>query len=81
MRIKEGQTVEWLDDSTLSIVSLPEVQVTYAKSLVTRAELLIRGTEAGVSIDVKVVVSFLGGDRFWGRRRQDAAAVTGLAYC
>lgn len=58
----------WKDDNTLEVISQPEVQISYAKSLVTQAELLIRGTGEGVSIDVKVVVSedtcsALGGSR------------------
>jgi hypothetical protein len=56
IRIKERQTVTWKDEASLEIVSEPEVQVSYAKSLVTRAELAVCGNSQGVSIDVKVVV-------------------------
>lgn len=57
IHIKERQTVTWVDENSLSIVSEPEVQISYAKSLVTRAELSVCGNSQGVSIDVKVVVS------------------------
>lgn len=46
----------WKGEHSLEIVSEPEVQVSYAKSLVTRAELAVTGNSQGVSIDVKVVV-------------------------
>lgn len=50
--------MSWLDDATIKIVSEPEVQVSYAKSLVTKAELMVQGSSSGVSIDVRVVVSW-----------------------
>jgi hypothetical protein len=56
IRIKERQTVTWKDEHSLEIISQPEVQVSYAKSLVTQAELNVCGNSHGVSIDVKVVV-------------------------
>lgn len=52
----------WKNEHSLEIVSEPEVQVSYAKSLVTRAELAVTGSSQGVSIDVKVVVGgWVGG--------------------
>lgn len=49
----------WKDENSLEIVSEPEVQVSYAKSLKTEARLDVCGNSQGVSIDVKVVVSDL----------------------
>jgi hypothetical protein len=57
IRIKETQQLSWLDGgATIKIVSVPELQIAYAKALKTAAELLIRETSAGVQIDVAVQV-------------------------
>uniref|UniRef100_A0A383WNN4 VASt domain-containing protein n=1 Tax=Tetradesmus obliquus TaxID=3088 RepID=A0A383WNN4_TETOB len=57
IRIKEKQSYEWLEGDTLKIVSIPIVQISLAKSLSTRAELLISNSSEGCQIDVTVSVS------------------------
>eukprot|EP00882_Tetradesmus_deserticola_P011281 GHRQ01011932.1.p1 GENE.GHRQ01011932.1~~GHRQ01011932.1.p1 ORF type:complete len:194 (+),score=61.76 GHRQ01011932.1:695-1276(+) len=57
LRIKEQQSYEWLEGDTLKIVSIPVLQISLAKSLTTRAELLISNSSAGCQIDVTVSIS------------------------